>query len=236
MFFDLNIKGSSLENNIKLANEASFYGWNHINFSYNTNDFLNAVDFKNDLENSLDGIIEFNYTLEIKSSNINDIQKSVNKFRKKASCISVVGGDLKVNRSTLENIKVDVLSRPYLRRYDGGLNHVLAKEAVKNNVAIELCFKDVLKSYLSHRSKVISNFKDIYTLYRKFDFPLVLSSRAESVFDIRTTHDFVAFFKQTGLTDAEINKSFETSSNILEYNKNREDLILKGVRRVRDEA
>ena len=236
MFFDLNIKGSSLENNIKLANEASFYGWNHINFSYNTNDFLNAVDFKNDLENSLDGIIEFNYTLEIKSSNINDIQKSVNKFRKKASCISVVGGDLKVNRSTLENIKVDVLSRPYLRRYDGGLNHVLAKEAVKNNVAIELCFKDVLKSYLSHRSKVISNFKDIYTLYRKFDFPLVLSSRAESVFDIRTTHDFVAFFKQTGLTDAEINKSFETSSNILEYNKSREDLILKGVRRVRDEA
>lgn len=236
MFFDLNIKGSSLENNIKLANEASFYGWNHINFSYNTNDFLNAVDFKNDLENSLDGIIEFNYTLEIKSSNINDIQKSVNKFRKKASCISVVGGDLKVNRSTLENIKVDVLSRPYLRRYDSGLNHVLAKEAVKNNVAIELCFKDVLKSYLSYRSKVISNFKDIYTLYRKFDFPLVLSSRAESVFDIRTTHDFVAFFKQTGLTDAEINKSFETSSNILEYNKNREDLILKGVRRVRDEA
>ena len=236
MFFDLNIKGSSLENNIKLANEASFYGWNHINFSYNTNDFLNAVDFKNDLENSLDGIIEFNYTLEIKSSNINDIQKSVNKFRKKASCISVVGGDLKVNRSTLENIKVDVLSRPYLRRYDSGLNHVLAKEAVKNNVAIELCFKDVLKSYLSHRSKVISNFKDIYTLYRKFDFPLVLSSRAEAVFDIRTTHDFVAFFKQTGLTDAEINKSFETSSNILEYNKNREDLILKGVRRVRDEA
>lgn len=236
MFFDLNIKGSSLENNIKLANEASFYGWNHINFSYNTNDFLNAVDFKNDLENSLDGIIEFNYTLEIKSSNINDIQKSVNKFRKKASCISVVGGDLKVNRSTLENIKVDVLSRPYLRRYDSGLNHVLAKEALKNNVAIELCFKDVLKSYLSHRSKVISNFKDIYTLYRKFDFPLVLSSRAESVFDIRTTHDFVAFFKQTGLTDAEINKSFETSSNILEYNKNREDLILKGVRRVRDEA
>ena len=236
MFFDLNIKGSSLENNIKLANEASFYGWNHINFSYNTNDFLNAVDFKNDLENSLDGIIEFNYTLEIKSSNINDIQKSVNKFRKKASCISVVGGDLKVNRSTLENIKVDVLSRPYFRRYDSGLNHVLAKEAVKNNVAIELCFKDVLKSYLSHRSKVISNFKDIYTLYRKFDFPLVLSSRAESVFDIRTTHDFVAFFKQTGLTDAEINKSFETSSNILEYNKNREDLILKGVRRVRDEA
>ena len=141
---------------------------------------------------------------------------------------------MKVNRDTLENIKVDVLSRPYLRRYDAGINHVLAKEAVKNNVAIELCFKDVLRSYLSHRSKVISNFKDIYTLYGKFDFPLILSSRAESIFDIKTTQDFVAFFKQTGLSDEEIEKSFKSSSDILEYNGNRDNLIFKGVRRVSD--
>ena len=114
--------------------------------------------------------------LEIKSNNINEIRKTVNKFRNSSSCISVVGGDLKVNRASLENIKIDVLTRPYLKRYDSGINHVLAKEAVKNNVAIELCFKDVLRTYLSHRSKVISNFKDIYTLYRKYDFPLVLSS------------------------------------------------------------
>ncbi|MGN0177696.1 MAG: ribonuclease P protein component 3 [Methanobrevibacter sp.] len=236
MFFDLNIKGSNLENNIKLAKEASFYGWNHINFSYNVDNFPDALDFKEDLNNSLEDVINFDYTLEIKSSNINEIRKSVNKFRNKSSCISVVGGDLKVNRSTLENIKIDILSRPYFRRYDCGLNHVLAKEAVKNNVAIELCFKDVLKSYLSHRSKVISNFKDIYVLYRKFEFPLILSSRAESIFDIRTTHDFIAFFKQTGLTDVEINKSFKTADNILKYNQSREDLILKGVRRVSDEA
>lgn len=236
MFFDLNIQGSSLENNIKLAKEASNYGWDHINFSYNQNDFPNALDIKDELNNQLDDIIDFDYTLEIKSSNINDIRKAVNKFRNKSSCISVIGGNLKVNRAVLENIKIDILSRPYLKRYDSGLNHVLAKEAVKNNVAVELCFKDVLKSYLSHRSKILSNFSDIYTLYRKFDFPLVLSSRAQSVFDIRTTHDFVAFFKQTGLTDDEVKKSFETSKNILNYNYNRKDLILNGVRRVNDEA
>ena len=32
MFFDLNIVGSSLKNNLKLAIEASKYGWEHINF------------------------------------------------------------------------------------------------------------------------------------------------------------------------------------------------------------
>ena len=236
MIFDLNIKGSNLENNLMMAREASKYGWQHINFSYNQNDFTQAIDFKNDLKDSLEEVISFDYTLEIKSTNVNDIRKAVNKFRSKVSCISVVGGDLKVNRACLENVKIDVLSRPYLKRFDSGLNHVLAKEALRNNVAIELCFKDVLKSYLSHRSKIISNFRDTYVLYRKFDFPLILSSRAESIFDIRTTHDFVAFFKQTGLTDSEIEKSFVTSSNILELNKNRDNLMFTGVRRIDDEA
>ena len=236
MFFDLNIKGSSLENNIKLAAEASRYGWEHINFSYNQNDFQNALDLKEDLSENLEEVISFDYTLEIKSTNIDEIRKNVNRFRSKALCISVVGGDLKVNRAVLENVRVDVLSRPYLKRYDSGINHILAKEAVYNNVAIELCFKDILRTYLAPRAKVISNFRDIYTLYRKFDFPLILSSRAESVFDIKTTHDFISVFKQTGLTDEEIDKSFKTAEDILEFNRNRDNLIFRGVRRVDDEA
>ncbi len=234
MFFDLNVRGSSFENNIILAREASKYGWSHINFSYNQKDYPDALNFKKELINELASEIDIDYTLEIKSNKINEIRNLVNKFRTDSSCISVIGGDLKVNRATLENIKIDVLSRPYLRRYDAGINHVLAKEAVKNNVAIELCFKDVLRSYLSHRSKVISNFNDIYTLYRKYDFPLILSSRAESIFDIKTTYDFIAFFKQTGLSDEEIEKSFESSANIIKFNSNRDKLIFKGVRRVVD--
>ena len=236
MFFDLNVKGDSLENNVKLAIQASDYGWEHINFSYNQNDFKNALTLKDDLCDSLDGIIDFDFTLEIKSTNVNEIRKYVNNFRNRASCISVVGGDLKVNRAVLENIKIDVLSRPYLNRFDSGINQVLAKEAVQNNVAIELCFKDVLRTYLSPRAKVISNFRDICALYRKFDFPLILSSRAESVFDIRTAHDFCEVFMQMGLTDEEVKGSFDTARSILEYNENRENLIFKGVRRVDDEA
>ena len=236
MFFDLNVRGSGLQSNIEMAYEASRYGWDHINFSYNQKEFPQALDFSDELKNRLDGVVNFDYTLEIDSTNVNEIRKISNKFRNKSSCITVIGGDLKVNRACLENVRIDVLSRPYLRRYDSGLNQVLAKEALKNNVAIELCFKDVLRSYLSHRAKVLSNFKDIYTLYRKFDFPLILSSRAESVFDIRTTHDFIAFFRQTGLSDAEISRSFDAAGNILEFNRNRSQMIFRGVRRVDDEA
>ena len=100
MFFFFFIKGSSLENNIKLAAEASRYGWEHINFSYNQNDFQNALDLKEDLSENLEEVISFDYTLEIKSTNIDEIRKNVNRFRSKALCISVVGGDLKTGEIT----------------------------------------------------------------------------------------------------------------------------------------
>lgn len=233
MFFDLNIKGKDLEENIKLATHSKRYGWKHVNFSYSPDNFKEALEFKEELQDHFHNEISIDYTLEIKPNNVEDVRKLTRKYRSQSNCISIVGGDLKVNRASCENIQVDVLSRPYLKRYDSGINHVLAKEAVKNNVAIELCFKDILSSYLSYRSKILANFKDIYSLHRKFNFPLILSSRADSIFDIKAPNDFKAFFISTGLSEEEFVKAMESSSNILDFNKNRHNMILKGVRRIK---
>ena len=227
---DLNVKGSSFDNNLIIAKQASIYGWKHINFSYTQNEYDDALSFKNDLKDNLKDVIDVDYTLLIKSNNPSEIRKTVRKYRKKSSCISVLGGDLKINRTSLENIQIDVLSKPYLKRYDSGLNHVLAKEAKDNNVAIEIVFSDILKSYLAHRSKILANLRDIYKLYRKYDFPLILSSGAESVFDLRTVKDFEAVFTQSGLSDLEVKNSFKTAANILEFNKDRKNMILSGVK------
>ena len=227
---DLNIKGANFDKNLILAIQASNYGWKHINFSYDQNTFDNALTFKNDLKNELKGVIDIDYTLIIKSTNISEIRKIVRKYRNKSSCISVLGGDLKVNRNCLENVQIDVLSKPYFKRYDAGLNHILAKEAKENNVAIELVFSDILKSYLARRSKILANFRDIYKLYRKYGFPLILSSGAESVWDLRTVKDFQAVFTQTGLTYPEVEKSFRTAEKILKFNEDRKNMIFSGVK------
>ena len=228
--FDLNVNGRSYETNLKLAMQASYYGWKHISFSYSPDEFDEALSFKKDLKDNLEDFIDIDYTLSIKSGNSSEIRKIVRKFRNKSSCISVLGGNLKVNRNCLENIQVDVLSKPYFKRYDSGLNHILAREAKDNNVAIELVFNDILKSYLVPRSKILANFRDIYKLHRKYEFPLILSSGAQSIFDIRTVMDFKAVFKQTGLTDLEVEKSFETAADILEFKKDRKNMILSGVK------
>lgn len=228
--FDLNIKGNSYDENIKLAMEAFKYGWKHINFSYNQNEYDNALSFKNDLKNDLKDFIDIDYTLSIESNNPSEIRKFVRKYRNKSSCISVLGGNLKVNRACVENIHLDVLSKPYFKRYDAGVNHILAREAKENNVALEIVFSDILNSYLSYRSKILANFRDIYKLHRKYEFPLILSSGAESVYDIRTVQDFKAVFAQTGLSNLEIEKSFKTAFDILKLNEDRKNMILSGVR------
>ena len=76
----------------------------------------------------------------------------------------------------------------------------------------------------------MANLRDIYKLYRKYDFPLILSSGAESVFDLRTVKDFEAVFTQSGLSDLEVKNSFKTAANILEFNKDRKNMILSGVK------
>ena len=228
--FDLNIKGSIYDNNLMLAKQASVYGWKHINFSYTPDEYDDALSFKKDLKDDLKDIIDIDYTLLIKSNNPSEIRKIVRKYRNKSSCISVLGGNLKVNRTCLENIQVDVLSKPYFKRYDSGLNHVLAREAKDNNVAVEIVFSDILKSYLAYRSKILANFRDIYKLHRKYEFPLILSSGAESIFDLRTIKDFQAVFTQSGLSNMEVQNSFKTAANILDFNKDRKNMILSGVK------
>ena len=228
--FDLNVNGSSYETNLELAMQASNYGWHHLSFSYSPDEFGDALSFKKDLKDKLNDFIDIDHTLSIKSNNPSEIRKIVRKYRNKSSCISVLGGNLKVNRNCLENIQVDVLSKPYFKRYDSGLNHILAREAKDNNVAIEVVFNDILKSYLAPRSKILANFRDIYKLHRKYEFPLILSSGAQSIFDIRTVMDFKAVFMQTGLTDLEVENSFKTAENILEFNKDRKNMILSGVK------
>ena len=106
---DLNIKGSSYDNNLILAMQASCYGWKHINFSYNHNEYEEALSFKNDLKDNLKDFIDIDYTLNIKSNNPSEIRKIIRRYRNKSSCISVLGGNLKVNRNCLENIQVDFI-------------------------------------------------------------------------------------------------------------------------------
>ncbi len=245
-FYDLNLRGQNYERDLALIKEANKFGWDYLNLNYSHDNFDIALQYLDDLNDELSEVdfentyrnkkTNFNHAkvsmgINIMNANSNEIRRITNKYRDKSNYISCLGGDLKINRNVCENYKVDVLSRPYYKRRDSGMNHVLAKEAARNNVAIELCFRDILNNYLKYRANVISSFKEILMFHRKFNFPLILTTDSKSVYDVRSTRDIVSFFKSIGFTDKEIyNGFYYYPKQILEFNQERENMIVRGVK------
>jgi ribonuclease P/MRP protein subunit RPP1 len=171
--------------------------------------------------------------LEISCKNPEDLRKKVQKSRKKADIVMVRGGDLKVNRAACEDRRVDILSQPYRSRRDTGINHVLARKASENNVAIELNLKNFLKTNLRYRYRIISQFRHIVELQRKFKFPLIITSNANSKYDIRTPQDIFALAKCFGMTFEETYDALSTTpQNIFETNNIRASFVVDGVRKI----
>ena len=245
-FYDLNLRGQNYENDLALVKEANKFGWDYLNLNYSHDNFEKALEYKDDLIDELSNI-DFNQTYRNKKTNFehaelsmginilnadsNEIRKIINRYRNKSNYISCLGGDLKINRSVCENRRIDVLSRPYYKRKDSGMNHVLAKEAQRNNVAIELCFRDILNNRLKYRARVISSFKEIMMFHRKFKFPLILTTDSKSIYHVRSTRDIAAFFKSIGFSDEEIyNGFYYYPKKIVDFNKERHDMIVNGVK------
>ena len=245
-FYDLNLRGQDYDNDLALIKEANKFGWDYLNLNYSHDNFEKALEYKDDLIEELSNV-DFNQTyrnkktnfehaelsmgINILNANSNEIRKILNGYRNKSDYISCLGGDLKVNRSVCENRRIDVLSRPYYKRKDSGMNHVLAKEAQRNNVAIELCFRDILNNRLKYRARVISSFKEIMMFHRKFKFPLILTTDSKSIYHVRSTRDIAAFFKSIGFTDEEIyNGFYYYPKKIVDFNKERHGMIVNGVK------
>ena len=241
-YYDLNIRGNSYQSDLRLILEANRLGWTYVNLIYSPDKYNLALDYRGKLEEKLDNTvkstnlkskIEFEFGIEINEKNPNNIRKNSRKYRDKTKFISVFGGDSKINRVACENIQIDLLSRPYFKRRDCGINHILAKEAFNNNVAIELCFKDILSSYLSYRAKILSHFREIVKLHRKFKFPLVITTGSSSIFDIRSPLDLSAVFKSIGLNEDEIKSCLNSyPENILSFNNDRKDMVVLGVKEI----
>lgn len=245
-FYDLNLRGQNYEKDLALIKEANKFGWDYLNLNYSHDNFDIALQYKEELIEELSEVdfedtyrnrktnfdhAKLSMGINILNANSNEIRKITNRYRDKSNYISCLGGDLKINRNVCENYRVDVLSRPYYKRRDSGMNHVLAKEAARNNVAIALCFRDILNNYLKYRANVISSFKEILMFHRKFKFPLILTTDSKSVYDVRSTRDIVSFFRSIGFTDKEIyNGFYYYPKQILEFNQERENMIVRGVK------
>jgi len=153
--------------------------------------------------------------------------------RRRFDVLLVRGGDLWLNREAVETPEVDILTHPELGRQDSGLNHVLMKLARKNNVAIEINFRNILIESKSSRSKLLAKMQNNIKLAKKFHTPIILCSGAISHYEMRDSRVMISMAEQLGL---ELNKAKESLSKIPEkilkqaIERKNEKWILPGVK------
>ncbi len=165
--------------------------------------------------------------IEIKPKNLSELKSSLKKYINEFDYIMVDVKEPKLLRKCSENYKIDIISFPYY------IDYYIARNCYKNQIAIEIKLSDVIRNTGSKRIKVLSCIKEILRLRDKYEFDLVITSGAKSIYELRCWFDIYSFMKIIGLEDHEIKRFMEeVPRNIVEFHR-RYYIVSKGVRILR---
>jgi ribonuclease P/MRP protein subunit RPP1 len=136
-------------------------------------------------------------TFFLEADDWGELKRKIGKNRKEADIIVFKGGDEKLNRKAVEDSRVDILLHPEKSRKDSGFNHVLAKEASKNNVAVGFDFR-MLDASDKTRSHIFRHWQKNLMLCEKYDAPYIITTSAEEKYDLRAPRDLASVIDSLG--------------------------------------
>ena len=153
-----------------------------------------------------------------------DELKKLTRLRREYDILLVRGSDLNLNRKAVQTKEVDILTHPEFNRKDSGFNHTMAKLAAKNNVAIEINFREILLSSKKTRSHIMHNISDNIRLCKKYKTPIVICSGSVSYWQLRDPKILMSMGCLLGLELSEAKKAIsEVPERIIKMIKERQD-------------
>lgn len=232
-FYDLDIQSelssgrSSVLEIVNIANRLNYQG---IAISDFLEDKADLKKLKSEVKNfqGREGIDVY-LGAKIRAESLSELKNKIKLFRDEVDLLIVDGGNVKVNRGAVEDSRVDILSRPEYKRKDSGVDHVIAKSAAKNNVAIELNVNQLLKTKKKLRSHILGHLKRNVRLAKKYDCNLITSSGANDAYELRSPRDMAAFPYLLGTSiELAIDTVSKLPSNIIERSQNvREESFIR---------
>ena len=168
----------------------------------------------------------------IQTKDVSELNEIIKKVRDSVQIVIVHGGTYAINRRACEDSRVDILAHPELERTDNGLDEACLNAAKKNDVAIQINFREILHTYRRLRTYILSHIAKNIKLAEKLNVKLVTCSGAQSIWDMRDPRELVAITNVLGL---ELNRSFstisETPQHLIEKNKSKLEgkIIREGV-------
>lgn len=221
-YYDLHVhsRPEGMDAPDKLVSVAKRYGYAGIAIA-------NHSDYWNEFSGAISGV-------EIVATSATELKKKIGEYRPKVEVLLVHGGDAKINRSAVEDPRVDVLAHPVGRDYE--FNHILAKLAAKNDVAIEFNMDALIHLRGNPRIRILSGFQHNLKLARKYGASMILTSNAKSCYDLRAPREMIAMTSLFGMSEKEAIQALSiTPLRIVEINRKRKrpEYIMEGVEIVR---
>lgn len=191
-------------------------GWNGLGLiiPYSVNYMKELGSLKENTKKLKSGL-DLGFGTEINTRDSHAVRKIAKAIRRDVELVVVRGGSPEVNRTALETPEVDILTH----QSDMKINHVLAKLAAKNNVAVGFVFSNILLSYKRTRISLFSGMISNARILKKYRSPFIISSGSLSAWDLRSPSDLLAFGKLLGFRENQVNQAM--SDRILRENRKR---------------
>jgi ribonuclease P/MRP protein subunit RPP1 len=233
-FYDFHVHSefSEGESSIEeIAKRAKLLGYKGICFTTYLDD-KNKIKKSKEIVSKLSKKTGIDVFIGFQARNFNELEKLV-KLRREYDVLLVKGSDLQLNRKAVETKEVDILTHPEYNRGDSGFNHVMAELASKNNVAIEINFREILNSSKNTRANIMHKIKNNVELCKKFKAPIIICSGAVTHWQLRDPKMLISMGCLLGLELNEAKKAIsEIPENIIKMIEERRDKkwIRPGVR------
>ncbi len=187
-FYDFNVHliPESQDSLIIFASEAKRYGYSGIAIINAKLDKVENIP----LSFSIYRAVEISY----KPSKLRD---EIKKYRGSAEILIARGGDEEFNRAAVETAGLDILLQP------AKFNHVLAKAAYDNSVAISFNVGSIIRLRGEARIRELRTMRMNLKYSRKYGLAMLLTGAPSSRYDIRSPREMAALASLFGMTEEE---------------------------------
>jgi ribonuclease P/MRP protein subunit RPP1 len=150
----------------------------------------------------------------ISAGTVKEVISALQAIPRGEAVVMVNAGDLAFNRAVIGIRGVRVL-RGVHRSPREAFNHVAAREAEVKGVAVELDLSPLVEGRGLPRQKVISRYRELLQLHRRYRFPFTLASNARSILAQKSVRDMALLAGLFGMEEPEVTGALSSLDSIL---------------------
>jgi ribonuclease P/MRP protein subunit RPP1 len=143
----------------------------------------------------------------LKEQNAQSVITQAKKLRGSDTIVAVRARDNGFNRAAIGFRGIHILTGIHAADKTA-FDHVAAKMAADNRVAIDLDISPLLQTRGIGRQRVIQRYRDILLLRDRFRFPITISSHARSVLEMRSVREIAGLCSIIGISPEEAGEAF----------------------------